>query len=250
MMLIAFSLGCDKDPVSSEDRVDIGIYNGQGVWGESVTAMLQAAEYYGYSSELFEEQAIFDDALDRYLIIVLPGGDPREIAVSIGPVGANRIKNFVMYGGSLLGLGGGAAVVGKDTDLHSGIGLFQGTTRWPVDRIALYPDYTITNILLINPLHRITENLHSHFWTLYRWGPEFIADDPNSIDVLFTYDLTSTPAVIALRYGAGKVFLSGCQLEIEENSDRDGTDFGSELNDPDSEWEMLEPALLFCYELD
>ncbi len=250
IIIAILTAGCAKDPVSNADKVDVGIFNGQGVWSESVTSITQAVRQFGYSYELFQEEVIFEDRLGRYLIIILPGGDPRDLAVSIGPVGYSRITGFVMYGGSLIGLGGGASIVGKDTDQHSGMGILRGSVRWPVDRIALYPDYTITGISLFDPFHNITENLHSYYWTMYRWGPEFIPEDPLAAEALYTYDLTNTPAVIAFKYGAGRVFLSGCQLEFEENSDRDSTDFGAELNDPDSEWELLENALRYCYELE
>ena len=45
--------------------------------------------------------------------------------------------------------------------------------------------------------------------------------------------------MIAFEYGAGTVFLSSPHPEYEENSDRDDTTFGDDLDDPDSEWDLL-----------
>jgi len=53
--------------------------------------------------------------------------------------------------------------------------------------------------------------------------------------------------IISFRYGAGVVILSGVHPEIEEDSDRDSTNFASSLPDSGSDWgwfmAMVENAL-------
>jgi len=244
----AMPTGCSGGPRAPATRVDIGVYTGRGAWDASVTAVQAAAGQFGYSVEGFDEGELFDGGLDRYLVVVIPGGDPREFSNNFGTIGRSRIKRFVEYGGGLVCLGGGAAAVDSDSGMYPGVGIFPGDARWPVDRIAPYPEYTLTDISRVDPRHLVSRDARDRYWTLYRWGPEFVSIDPNAVDVLYVYELTTTPAVVAFNYGAGRVFLSGCQMEIEEGDLRDGTDFADELEDPDSEWDLLERAFNFCLE--
>jgi hypothetical protein len=53
--------------------------------------------------------------------------------------------------------------------------------------------------------------------------------------------------MVSFTYGIGRVVLAGFQLEIEENDDRDGSDYADDLHDPDSEWELIEKSIEFCF---
>lgn len=248
LSVIFVAAGCGDNPAETDQAIDVGIYGGAGAWSVSVTAIQAAVNDAGYSTEIFDETAVFEDHLNRYLIVVLPGGDPREYIITFGSIGRTNLRRFVTYGGGLIGLGGGAAVTDNDVGQNEGIGLFRGDARWPLERIAPYPNYTLTDITLVDPTHQVGRGGGDRYWTLYRWGPDFTADNPASINVIYNYELTDTPAVIAFDYEAGRVFLSGCQLEIEENDDRDSTEFSIELNDPESEWDIISRALAYCLE--
>jgi hypothetical protein len=45
--------------------------------------------------------------------------------------------------------------------------------------------------------------------------------------------------MVTFEYGSGTVFLSSPHPENEEGNPRDGTDYEDELDDPDSEWNLL-----------
>ena len=276
LVTVSFMLisGCgDTGMRAPSEIVDVAVYTGSGAWDASVTASLAALEQAGYSTGRLDLPALLSGGLDGFRVLLIPGGDPRDYSTDLGPVGRGRIRGFVFSGGGFIGLGGGAAVADADSGSWSGIGLFSGDARWPIERIAPYPEYTITEVNLVDPAHPVGRGGRESYWTLYRWGPEFIfpethswtvetpfysikmAGERNSIEVVdvnetdfvvYRYALTETPAAVTLEFGAGRVFLCGFQPEIEENDPRDGTDFGSELNDPDTEWDIIERVVRFC----
>ncbi len=275
-VIVIFSLlsGCgDSGPVATADRTDVAVYTGPGAWDVSVTASLAALNAAGVSVGTIDTPELLSGGLDDFRVLLFPGGDPRDYSIGLGPVGRGRIRGFVASGGGFVGFGGGAAVADSDSGIWPGIGLFGGEARWPVERIASYPDYTITEVKLADPTHPIGRGGEENYWTLYRWGPEFIFPELRTETVqspllnthiakrcilarlqetdgpyytIYLYAPTDTPAAIAFSYWAGEVFLCGFQPEIEENDARDGTDFGVELIDVDTEWDIIERAVRFC----
>jgi len=131
------------------------------------------------------------------------------------------------------------------TGIYPGIGLFDGVASWPIDLIVAYPNYTLTTIQLNDDTHPIGRESQNHYEALYRDGPQFLSLDYN-VSVVYNYITAGTPAAIAFTYSQGRVFLAGFQPEFEENDSRDSTDFGQELHDPDSEWDIIERAVKFC----
>jgi len=237
-------LDCDTQNISGNNSIDFGIYAGTGSWNTSAVAVAAAVCSSGFSAEFFYDNEIFRNAITKYRAIILPGGDPSQMSAVMDASGRNKLKDFVLFGGGLIALGGGAAIC--DTGVFAaGIDVFPGRSRWPVERIVGYPDLAMTDITQENTGHEILSGLRPRYWTLYRWGPEFLTNDPG-VTALYRYELTGTPAAVAFTREAGRVFLCGCQLEIEENSPRDGTDFGSEWNDSDSEWDILQNAMFWC----
>lgn len=246
VFIVLFS-GCGgTDPVDPKDIIEVGIFNGSGIWHESVTALTQAVRFAGFEVETFDDVFFFTGNLNRYRMIIWPGGNPREYSSALGSIGLSRIRNYVEFGHGFFGVGGGAAIADSDSGFWAGANLFNGDAVWPVDRIAPYPGEVMTDIFRSDRDHDIGFNSQQQYITLYRWGPEFNIYNPGGISVIYRYAVTGNPAIIAFRYGAGRVVLSGCQLEIEENSDRDSTDFTIEPGDPDSEWDLIEKILFFC----
>lgn len=239
--------GCgDDNPAGPTGEVDVGIYEGPGSWDVSVTALQHAVVYAGYEVELFNDETLFTDGMGRYNVVVFPGGDPRTYQSILGSVGMQRIRSFVQSGGGFFGLGGGAVIASVDSADIAGASLFEGRMNWHIPRIAPYPEYTLTGIYTDDLFSHAIQLERDNYLVLYRWGPEFFPDDQQSVDVIFRYDLTATAALVAFEYGAGKVVLSGCQLEIEENDIRDGVTFGDEFEDPESEWELIAQILKYC----
>ena len=61
----------------------------------------------------------------------------------------------------------------------------------------------------------------------------------SAIDVLATYQINEKPAMVAHRYGPGRVFLSGVHTEFEEGSERDDVLWDNASKDPESEWPLM-----------
>ena len=175
-------------------------------------------------------------------MVVVPGGDPEEMSQSLGAVGRAKIEQFVASGGGYIGCGTGAVLAGYGSGLATGIGLFSGETRYPLDRIAPYPNYVLTDIRLVDPFHYIGNQgagQAEYYSTLYRWGPDFFVTAQSGADVIYNYETTDTPACIALDYLFGTVVLFGFHPEFEEGDDRDSTTFADNLGDSESEWGIL-----------
>jgi hypothetical protein len=81
---------------------------------------------------------------------------------------------------------------------------------------------------------------------LYYWGPALLPDDEATVDVLGRYASIDEPAILTLGFGQGRVFLIGTHPEIEEDDDRDGTDFADELNDEGTDWDLMRNAVDWC----
>ncbi|MBT3231199.1 MAG: hypothetical protein HN356_00145 [Calditrichaeota bacterium] len=246
-LAILLLFGCEgSNPIDPADIIDVGIFNGSGTWAESVTALTHAVENAGFDVEVFDDVVFFTGNLNKYRMIIWPGGDPREYSVNLGSIGLTRIRNYVEFGHGFFGVGGGAAIADSDSGHWAGAGLFRGDAVWPVDRIRPYPDEVLTDIILSDRGHEISRNSANQYVSLYRWGPEFNIFHSGGISVVYRYVITGNPAIIAFPFGAGRVVLSGCQLEIEENNERDGTGYSIEPGDPDSEWELIEKILFYC----
>jgi hypothetical protein len=74
---------------------------------------------------------------------------------------------------------------------------------------------------------------------LFVTGRYFVPDEGEDMIVIARYAHNNEPSMIATKYGNGCVFLSSPQLEYEENSERDGTDYKDHFDDPDSEWPLM-----------
>ncbi|MFW9844989.1 MAG: hypothetical protein ACFFEV_10470, partial [Candidatus Thorarchaeota archaeon] len=61
----------------------------------------------------------------------------------------------------------------------------------------------------------------------------------DDIHIVASYNHNNQAGMVAFEYGAGTVFLSSPHPEYEEDSTRDDTTFGDDLEDPDTEWDLL-----------
>ncbi|TFF92262.1 hypothetical protein EU546_07700, partial [Candidatus Thorarchaeota archaeon] len=74
---------------------------------------------------------------------------------------------------------------------------------------------------------------------MYWGGPYFVPDESAQVEILAKYSINDEPAMIAFEQGASRVFLSGPHPEWEEDSTRDGQDWGDLFDDRGSEWPMM-----------
>ena len=96
---------------------------------------------------------------------------------------------------------------------------------------------------IVNITHQITTDYSDAEWMLYYWGPILLLEKDADAIILGNYDKIDLPAMIAFDYGYGKAILIGTHPEIEENTLRDGTNWGNELDDRGSDWDLLNRAV-------
>lgn len=235
-----------------EKSATIALYSDHGVWDSSVTAATNMFEWMGYTVELVDAGYINEQGLDNFKILCIPGGDMYEYSQDISSEGKEHIRDFVRSGGGYIGICGGAyfaseKVIWEGEELPAVfLGLFDGTAQGASDEIAPYPDYTMCQVNIVEHSHPITKGLGDIAWILYYWGPMLLPNEGADVDILGQYDAVDEPAMVAFEYGSGRVFLIGTHPEIEEDSDRDGVNEMEELDDQDSEWDMMKNVTRWC----
>lgn len=255
LLLLLLTTNC-RNSIELNKTVDsiatIAIYSDQGVWEESVKATRKMFQWMGYEVELIDANYINKKELDNFEILCFPGGDMFQYAQDISSEGKDDIRNFVSDGGGYIGICGGAyfaseKVVWQENELPmTPLGLFSGTAKGPIDEIITYPDYSMCEVNIVDSTHPVTKSEPDSVSVLYYWGPVLIPDKDNDINILGRYDKRNQPVMLAFNYSKGRVFLIGTHPEIEENSDRDGVSFGSELDDKGSDWDLMKSATLWC----
>ena len=242
----------DKSAEKIEKIPTIAIYSDKGTWEESVKAAEKMFQWMGYEVELIDANYINKKELDNFEILCFPGGDMFQYAQDISLEGKDDIRNFVSDGGGYIGICGGAyfaseKVIWQENELPMiPLGLFSGTAKGPIDEIVTYPDYSMCEVNIVDSTHPVTKSEPDSVSVLYYWGPVLIPDKDNDINILGRYNKGNQPTMLAFEYGEGKVFLIGTHPEIEENSDRDGVNFGNELDDKGSDWDLMKSTTLWC----
>jgi glutamine amidotransferase-like uncharacterized protein len=198
-------------------------------------------EWMNATVSVLNETEIANGCLWDHDILAIPEGLGPFHQSWLGPDGLEAIREWVSHGGSYIGVRGSAAMAvtksyfeGRNTTFD--LGLFNGTSIEVTD----LDDECIANIDInreaLGPaLSSVPRSLSVLFWT----GRYFVADEGEDMIVIGSYGHSGLPAMIATNYGSGCVFLSSPEPEYEENSDRDGTDYKDDLDDPDSEWPLM-----------
>jgi len=131
----------------------------------------------------------------------------------------------------------------EDGMLDYPLNLFDGLGIGAIDAIAPWNGYAMTSISM-NPRHPVNAFEPVSATTLYFGGPYFVPHTGVAMDTIATWaEYNGNAAIITVPYGSGRVLLCGPHPEIEEDSDRDGTAFGDDLNDKGSEWSFLWSAV-------
>lgn len=254
VMLIVSSLYLTSCITDTEDPVDrtnpIGVYNGQGAWQEFAGAVKAALDTLGRDTEFFTE----DDAqsgLDAYSMVVFGGGNPLQMAGALGFTGQQNVRKLVETGGGFLGIGGGAYLA-ADTMIYNGIGsgttsspigLFQGFASGPVEELAPFGTYRMALVTITNTT--FDPDLRGTINSLYQGGPEWLVVAP-TFEEIAHFEQNDGSAGIIFNLAFGRVGLLAFHPEIEEGDPRDGTSFGDDLLDPESEWFLVRTAVEWC----
>ncbi|MGY5858416.1 MAG: BPL-N domain-containing protein [Candidatus Thorarchaeota archaeon] len=212
--------------------VTVAIYTGEGVMPSSHIALTRMFEWMSATVVNVTASQILDDFLDDCDMLVVPGGSESTCLHELQFItGVQKIKDFVANGGSYFGICGGS------TFGANSVNLFDGELKpvlEPGDLIHMTTLYT--NQSSTGP---DLSDCPANFTTMYYASQYFAPNPATSVYIIANYQPWGRAAMIASEYGNGTYFLSSPHPEYEEDSDRDDTTFGDDLNDPDSEWDLL-----------
>lgn len=259
-ILLSTFISCNNEEFKPKETSHIALYSEKGTWDKSVTALKNMFEWMNMPVTMIDADYVNNNALDSFKIICFPGGNMFQYSQNISSDGLDKIRKFIKNGGSYIGICGGAyfsaeKIVWQGNQLPMNtLGIFDGTAQGTIDEIVPYPQRDMCKVVITDTLHPIIKNIPRNQWILYYWGPVLKTDNPEN-KVLGRYDAVGLPAVIAFKYGEGKVFITGTHPEMEEDSDRDGVVFpdtiinkihyyGEEqLDDMGSDWIMMKNAV-------
>ncbi len=242
--------------------IRVAVYNGSGAGRDTLLAQVKMYEWMGCAVTTITGQDILDGCLDNFDLLSYPGGH-YPAYWEIGQEGKRKIRDFVHSGGGYLGICAGAwwacdYMVWMDDpnypppEYHvegneSNLDFFPGVARGPIEEITPFGTGKMTGITFVNRTHPITNSIPEHLTVLYWGGPHLLPYDGANVSVLATFDVTGTPAIVALEYGKGRVFLCSPHGEIEEDSDRDGMPLSfyikEDFTDPESDWPLFLEAV-------
>ena len=243
-----------KDSQSPNLNAVVALYSDQGCWDESVQAAEKMFEWMGLTVARVNADYINSKGLDNFSMLCIPGGDMYQYARDLSSSGKNKIINFISNGGGYIGICGGAYFAAEKVYWQGAqlamisLALYSGSAYGPNNEIVPYKDYGMSRVNIVNFTHPITQSESSFAWMLYYWGPVLIPDNSADVTILARYDNGNQPAMLAFEYDLGRVFLIGTHPEIEEDDDRDGVDWGDELDDNGSDWELMKNAAFWCLE--
>ncbi|MBE0642485.1 MAG: hypothetical protein IH600_00215 [Bacteroidetes bacterium] len=231
------------------NQIDVAVYMDEGAWEDGVIAFEHFLDWKGLTHLRVDAARINAGALaPQFRCLYMPGGYAYDYKRKITGRGETNIRDLVSTGGAYVGICAGAYFAADHVDWEGGsfpytLGLFKGTARGALAEIKAWPDYALTTVSM-NPDHPITRSQPRSLTTMYFGGPAFLPDPGFIVDTLATWDAAGNqPAMVAFPHGSGHVLLLGPHPEIEENDARDGTSFGFELTDPESEWSFLWGAM-------
>ena len=215
----------------SNEVVDVVVYSGPGAYRQGVEYLTLFLEKNGYTYRGIEESDILKGLLNKAKVIIMPGGWAGEVDEygnrgygSMSQEAIERIRSFVRKGGSYLGICAGAYFATKNVvwegKLSNGyLGIFNGYTIGPIDKIAPWPLSQWTNVSV-----EYTLNLgFTRTSTLY-WGGPYFNSTTTNYTVLERYGINGKPATILFKYNSGNIILTGLHHEWPNYANKTITD--------------------------
>ncbi len=235
---------------SEADPPLVAIYADQGTWEDGIIASEAAWDAFGVATVRVLADDIRHGALMQVDVLEVPGGWAGDYAAALGEDGLDAIRAFVSGGGGYFGICAGAYLASSRVrwsglPIRYGLDLVDVLAVGPLDAIAPWPNYAMTQVAY-QP-HPITQGLPSQVTILYYGGARFRPLPGAGVDVVADYadpNVAPCPAMVAAAYGSGRVFLTALHPEIEEGNSADGvTGWDDGLQDPESDWPLMEQAL-------
>jgi hypothetical protein len=182
---------------------------------------------------LISPEGMLNGSLSGHSMLVMPGISPYTLRDEMTTVGYDIIRNFIANGGAYIGIYGGTFFEWTHFELFD------------VELQNYLPDLPAGKNLVTINLHKNEtgpdlSSLPDSYSTLSWTGSYFDAPDMSQVTTIASYAVNGLPCMVTFRIGWGNVFLSSPHPEIEEGGPRDSTEFQDGLNDPDSEWELMQ----------
>lgn len=198
----------------------IFIYCDEGTSADSVAALK------AYFSTQFEIRCIAAKELQERSwiysasLFVMPGGRSLPFYAALGEAGNQHIIDFVMQGGTYLGLCAGAYYAAEKTLfalnsplellLSGPLNFFKGNAIGPVFKLNQFAYRSESGAEIVSV--RYQENTYPVY---FNGGCYFeLTAAQNHVNILATYTENDLPAVIDCSVGLGKVILSGVHPEL------------------------------------
>lgn len=214
------------DLQSNLEKIDIGLYIDNGVWDGTeynVTNMLKGI---GYSYTIITKDSILNCNLNRYNVILIPGGDMWTYRNHLTSNGMQKIKNFVSGGGGYFGICGGAYFGTNQITWRgwngeprknisiTGLNLGSIDSDGPIEDFApTYKDVKC-KVNIVGKDHPIALDIPGIIEIYYDHGPKFLINDANVVTIGKTV-LGEKTTMAAFQCGEGKVFLTGQHPEMD-----------------------------------
>lgn len=231
--------------VPSNSNGIVKIYSDTGTWEQGIIALENMLRWKGLESRRILRGDINSGDFARdCAVVVFPGGYSGDYSTAINAAGNRALRGYTENGGAYFGICAGAyyaaGIIEWEGARYFGeLDLFEGTASGALNDIAPWPEYALTDISL-NPAHPVNRYQQHRLRVMYFGGPSFHPNGRIAVDTIATWtELGNQAAIISFQYGSGRVLLCGPHPEIEEGDSRDGTLFGSELNDTESDWGLL-----------
>jgi glutamine amidotransferase-like uncharacterized protein len=230
----------------------IAIYSDGGTWVDGIIALESFFEDNGFLSKRVYADALNKrESLSDCSAICFPGGYAYDYKTALTMNGLNYVRSFINNGGAYIGICAGAFFASSSVEWEGEtypyqLKLFDGTATGSIYSIAKWDDHAMTRIKL-NPDNPVKSGLNETYTVLYYGGPYFTPNPGIQFDTIAVWsDYNDLPAIICFEYGNGRVCLIGPHLEIEENSIRDNIDFANDLDDVESDWELLNHIFIWA----
>ena len=214
-------------------EVHVGVYNGPGADDDCAIALYNLMVWMGPTVIWVDETSIHNGTLLTLDLLAFPGGSPYLYATYLGDLGVQLVLQFVATGGSYFGICGGGMLATQT------LRLCQGEWIYPIPGISGGPQLIEMDVNQASTGPDLSDEPAS-YQSLY-WGSHyFVPTNPEEVIPIMSYAANDGIALCVSHYGYGTTFISGPHPEFEEGSDRDGTTQYDYLDDPDSEWGLLE----------
>lgn len=242
--IVPVSAETTGDPTLTDlSGITVGIYEGyiSSIVNESRQALYNMFTWMNASVFIFNTTDLLNGCLWACEILAIPEGLGPFTEQKLTDDGLQVIREWVAVGGSYIGVRGSAAMAMNGSYFEGitttfGLALVTGTSY----QVEELDSTQMTNVSINrDSTGPDLSDMPVNQSVLFSTGRYFVPSEGQEIICIANYTHNNQPAMIAAEYGEGNLFISSPHFEYEENSDRDGTDYMDDFDDPDSEWPML-----------